>query len=222
MASARKKPAPPPPEAREATAILVSFLEVALHALLYARELYTPAAFEPREHFGVQTRMCRHPGVRASVSAVLADARPHIAAGSIESLIVLVFDEQGNALEQFCFDVNIAAPPVESSMFGLNAALGEALMRIAALDRTLPRLPAGCFFEILLDVHEGGERAEGPRPEHGTTSILDPDSPWTRVSSTDPEAALWSHARFAPALPSAWLGVVRAGSLELWVRMQRR
>jgi mitotic spindle assembly checkpoint protein MAD2B len=55
--------------------ILIDFLEVAIHAVLYAREVYPPFLFEQRRKYSVNIFRCRHPGVIQYIQRVLKNSR---------------------------------------------------------------------------------------------------------------------------------------------------
>lgn len=47
--------------AEEVTELVLDFLEVAIHLILYKLQLYPPEAFERRRYFSVATQWARHP-----------------------------------------------------------------------------------------------------------------------------------------------------------------
>lgn len=99
-AAAPAAPAAPPParsRAREEAAdVALSFVESAVHAALWARGVYPPAAFARRLAFGVPAPACRHPEVCAELRALLASLREPLLRGAVEALsLVLSFARRG-------------------------------------------------------------------------------------------------------------------------------
>ena len=88
----------------EVANVILSFIEVATHSLLFYRGLYPPSVFEKRKEYGLACWMSRHPALNASIADSLAAAKPHLLRGTIES-IVIVITERGRAIEQYSFDV---------------------------------------------------------------------------------------------------------------------
>jgi mitotic spindle assembly checkpoint protein MAD2B len=80
--------------------VVCDFLEAAIHALLYARELYPRSAFEPRRKYGTATQMCRHPDVCLYLRGFLADAQPWLLKGFVPSISVTVTRPDGTPLER--------------------------------------------------------------------------------------------------------------------------
>lgn len=94
---------------QEITNILCSFIEVAIHTLLYVRGLYPREVFERRKEFGVPVWMCRHPGLTAGIHDAILASRDHVLDGSVESIIMVILDQSGRAIEAYPFDVENSA-----------------------------------------------------------------------------------------------------------------
>ena len=94
----------------ELSDILLSFIEVAVHSLLFVRQVYPPSVFEKRKEFGVGVWMSRHPTLNASISGALAAAKPAMLRSAVESIVLVILDARGAGLEQYAFDVATSLP----------------------------------------------------------------------------------------------------------------
>lgn len=50
--------------------IFSEFLEIAIHSVLYNRELYPPGVFERRKKYNVPVQICVHPEVNQYITQV--------------------------------------------------------------------------------------------------------------------------------------------------------
>ncbi|EWM23863.1 mad2 mitotic arrest deficient-like 2 [Nannochloropsis gaditana] len=95
---------------QEATAVLLEFLEVAVHQVLYNRGVYPPAIFERRRKYDVPVFMSRHPDLNLYIHEVLHAAGAMFMEGSVDKVIVTLYgsrsDQEGHApLESFAFEL---------------------------------------------------------------------------------------------------------------------
>lgn len=85
--------------------ILGSFLETAIHELLYLRSLYPHDAFTPSRHLQIAVHACRHPAVVEYIYDTLKIAVPSIIKGEIDALYLIFWDENTNEVyERFSFE----------------------------------------------------------------------------------------------------------------------
>jgi len=59
---------------------VLEFLEAAIHTVLKARNVYSPALFENRKLYGITVSQCRHPGVCSYIGTVLSNLGVGLAA----------------------------------------------------------------------------------------------------------------------------------------------
>ena len=88
------------------TSILGSFLETAIHELIYLRSLYPHDAFSPSRHLQIAVHACRHPDVVDYIFHTLNDvAVTSIISGSVDGLYLIFYDEATNVLyERYGFE----------------------------------------------------------------------------------------------------------------------
>ena len=191
-----------PPSIREELAdISLSFVEVAIHCLLFYRGLYPPSVFEKRKEYGLAVWMSRHPALNASIADALAAAKRFVMANAVESVLLVITDNGGRAIEQYSFDLAVNLErDVPATYSDVETVLGDALTKIALLEGSLPPLGKDCAFTIMLAAHETleGPRWSGNGSAGSSSSIADSVSKWSRVGLGDPEASLFAKLRRSP------------------------
>ena len=209
---------------RELADVLTSFLETSLHALLYARRVYSPMLFEQRSVYDCVAWMSRSPELNACVSELLGSVHALLIAGRVEALTVafiLTTDGDGSsaggdavqrALESYRFDVSIDAavgPTARATYADLNASFAAALMRLQALE-TLAPLPPDATWTVLLHTHDlEQESPVGPPTFAGATY-----SQWARVDPADSPAGVFCAASAAsPRRETVPIKTIRAFGL---------
>ncbi|CAM9090745.1 unnamed protein product, partial [Phaeothamnion confervicola] len=88
--------------------LLCECLEVAIHSVLYARELYPETIFERRRAYGVPVHMSRLPELNDYISRVLRYAKPLLEKASMCFLLEEHLEEE-SPLERVVFDLAAGA-----------------------------------------------------------------------------------------------------------------
>jgi HORMA domain len=134
----------------EGVDFILSFLEVAVHSLLFARKVYPEAIFERRKEYGIAVWQSRHPGLNLCINEALANMRSALLLGIVEAVVMLIFDSNtGSPLEQYIFRVagSGSGEPVAATYSDLETMFASALLRISMLEMQLPPLPAPAVVE---------------------------------------------------------------------------
>lgn len=114
--------------AEELTDLLLTFLEVAIHSILFARRVYPEAVFERRKQYGVAVWMSRHPKLNDCIHEALYHMKAPIMKGAVEAVVMLLVDAAtGQPREQYVFGTSITGTvlPVEA-LSGATASHGPA------------------------------------------------------------------------------------------------
>ena len=159
----------PGPGSEELTDLLLTFLEVAVHAILFARGVYPEAIFERRKQYGMATWMSRHPRLNDCIHEALYHMKAPIMRGAVDAVVVLLQDAMtGAPLEQYVVALSVGEERWPATYSDLDTMFQSALLRIALLsETTLPplpvpappgdaeeSLPTGTTFTLLLRTHE--------------------------------------------------------------------
>ena len=209
--------------------MLLGFLEVAVHNLLFVRHVYPREIFERRREYGMAVWMSRHPALNLSISDALEALRPHLLRGVIEVIVLALLGPDGAVIEQYSFDVDLNADGgVGATYSDVETQLASALTRIALLEGVAQAVPAGTTFTLLAATHEEllGDVSSGP----GGRGVLGLSTGWARVDRGDPEAAFFAAEQEVPnatrdgqrsrvAISPAFK-TVQAGPMKISIRRQ--
>ncbi|XP_069703027.1 mitotic spindle assembly checkpoint protein MAD2B [Periplaneta americana] len=85
--------------------ILVEFLEVAVHNILYIRNLYPPSIFVRRRKYGVPVQMSVHPYLNEYITECLKTVRELLKKNEVRKVTLTFFDRNLQPIERFVFDI---------------------------------------------------------------------------------------------------------------------
>ncbi len=187
--------------------IMLSFLEVTIHGILFYRAVYPPALFERHRAYGMAVWKSRHPKLNDAIHRILHSLHAPLNKGVIECVCVVILDGHGRAVEQYSLDVTFAAHDVAATYSDLETMLAAAMTKLALLEINLPRLGHDCSFTVLARSHEvlvgphdppkdaaaAGGSSRGRTVDGssgGPSQMLHPGGLWMRVDPGDPEAVL--------------------------------
>lgn len=144
----------------EATAdILLSFLEIAIHAILHTRHVYPDAVFERRKAYGIVTFMSRHPQINTYIHTMLTNVRPLLLRNSIEAIVLLLSDEEtAEPREQYIFSTSMLTQNEQqpATLSDVESICASTILRIFMLEGSLPSLPTSSptTFTLFIRSHE--------------------------------------------------------------------
>jgi hypothetical protein len=121
------------------------------------------ALFERRKEYGIAVWMSRHPDLNAAVEEVLQSLRGPVSRNAVDAVVVALCDEDsGVAFEHYRCGVSVATgEEVAATYSDMDAQYGAALLRVQALGVTMPPVPVGTSFTMLVEAREGGEGGAG-------------------------------------------------------------
>jgi mitotic spindle assembly checkpoint protein MAD2B len=85
--------------------ILIDFLEVAVHNVLYIRNIYPESIFVRRKKYGVPVQMSTHPYLNEYISECLKTIKELLKKNEVRKVTVTFFDETQIPVERFVFDI---------------------------------------------------------------------------------------------------------------------
>ena len=88
-----------------ASDILIEFLEVAVHNVLYVRNIYPSSIFVRRKKYGVPVQMSTHPYLNEYITECLKTIRDLLQKNEVRKVTVTFFNESQRAIERFVFDI---------------------------------------------------------------------------------------------------------------------
>nr|XP_054769022.1 mitotic spindle assembly checkpoint protein MAD2B-like [Lytechinus pictus] len=134
--------------------ILCEFLEVAVHQILYIRELYPLGIFERKQKYNVPVQLSRHPELNQYITDAVMGIKPHVIKDDVQCVTVVILNSKHIAVERFVFE--IARPStkkvdsIENRLERLEQSLRAFLLRLNTCDAVLHSLPQDCTFSLLV------------------------------------------------------------------------
>ncbi|GAB5033650.1 mitotic spindle assembly checkpoint protein mad2b [Nannochloropsis oceanica] len=207
---------------QEATAVLLEFLEVAVHQVLYNRGVYPSAVFERRRKYDVPVFMSRHPDLNLYIHEVMQAAGGMLMEGSIDKIVLTLYGSSNNdapqtPLESFAFEL-LSSPLLiqalaEGSLEDPFPAFRKVLARISIAEEVaeLAPVPHDVTFAILLATrphHQQQQQQQQRRQanggkEGGQEGVgLEVPPAWTAAISS---------GEFAPGGPESYLATTIEG-----------
>ncbi|KAF5352635.1 hypothetical protein D9756_005990 [Leucocoprinus leucothites] len=89
----------------EAVRGIAEFVEVAIHTILYVRQVYPPDIFVRRKKYETPVYQSRHPMLNEYISGAVKAVRDELELGNVRRIIVVIKDQNQVALERFIFSV---------------------------------------------------------------------------------------------------------------------
>ncbi|KAF8640991.1 hypothetical protein AX17_000636 [Amanita inopinata Kibby_2008] len=84
---------------------ITEFIEVAIHTILYVRQVYPPDLFVRRKKYDTPVFQSRHPALNEYIAGAVKAVGEEIALGSVDKVVVVIKDKEHVALERFIFSI---------------------------------------------------------------------------------------------------------------------
>lgn len=166
--------------------IICEFLEVSFHIILYIRDIYPHALFQPRRKYNIPVQMCCHPELNQYIRDTLKTVRSLLIMDAIESVVLSIITPEHKTLEKFAFSMQHMKHDIsqhsneDRHLLDIEESLRAALLKINICDTMLTKqLPPNCSFTILL--HTTKEAAASLDHDQQAQAF-----PWIEVDSTEP------------------------------------
>jgi len=82
---------------------VAEFIEVAIHTILYVRQIYPPDLFVRRKKYDMPVFQSRHPALNEYISGAVKAITDELVSGNIQKVVVVIKDKDQVALERFIF-----------------------------------------------------------------------------------------------------------------------
>ncbi|XP_077425825.1 mitotic spindle assembly checkpoint protein MAD2B isoform X1 [Vanacampus margaritifer] len=141
--------------------ILCEFLEVAIHLILYVREVYPSGIFQKRKKYNVPVQMSCHPELNQYIQDTLHCIKPLIEKNDAEKVVVVIMDKEHNPVERFVFE--ISQPPLlsissDTLLSHVEQLLRAFILKISVCDAVLNNNPPECSFTVLVHTRNSAAR----------------------------------------------------------------
>ncbi|XP_055515210.1 mitotic spindle assembly checkpoint protein MAD2B isoform X1 [Leucoraja erinacea] len=141
--------------------VLCEFLEVAIHLILYVREVYPIGIFQKRKKYNVPVQMSCHPELNQYIQDTLHCIKPLIEKNEVDRVVVVILDKEHHPVERFVFE--ISQPPLlsvssDSLLSRVEQLLRASILKISVCDAILDTNPPGCTFTVLVHTRDVATR----------------------------------------------------------------
>jgi mitotic spindle assembly checkpoint protein MAD2B len=82
------------------------FLTVAIHTILYERQIYPQTSFLSARRYNLPVRQSRHPKVCRWINDAVTAVEQELLKGSVDRIVVMIFDQKNIPHERYVFDVS--------------------------------------------------------------------------------------------------------------------
>lgn len=103
---------------------ITEFIEVAIHTILYVRQIYPAELFVRRKKYETPVFQSRHPALNDYISGAAKAVGDELAHGTVDKVVVVIKDKEEVALERFIFSVENM---VEVESFNKNVSVEGAM-----------------------------------------------------------------------------------------------
>lgn len=140
---------------------IAEFVEVAIHTILYVRQVYPADLFVRRKKYETPVYQSRHPGLNEYIAGAVKAISDELALGSVEKVVLVIKDKDEVALERFIFSIQ--------SMIAV-----ESFNKDTSVEGAMPTTSLGQYFRsfmVKLNMIES-QLAELPRDGEHTFAIV--------------------------------------------------
>ncbi|KAL0951513.1 hypothetical protein HGRIS_008198 [Hohenbuehelia grisea] len=159
---------------------IAEFIEVAIHTILYVRQVYPADLFIRRKKYNTPVFQSRHPALNEYISGAVKAVEEELVSGNVDKVVVVLKNKEQIALERFIFAIQqmiqIEAFDKESSVEGAITPLSlgqyfrSFLIKLNMIESQLGPLNASdeISFAIVLELQDdkapSASRGEDPPP----------------------------------------------------------
>ncbi|XP_076087406.1 mitotic spindle assembly checkpoint protein MAD2B-like isoform X2 [Mytilus galloprovincialis] len=141
--------------------IFCEFLEVAIHCILYTRELYPAGVFEKKRKFNVPVKICVHPEVLSYVTNTVDSIRLLLKENAVFKVTVVVVTPDHKPAERFVFEVARPTQNIgnDKYLYRLEESLRGFLLKLSITESLLKTLPEDCTWTVQVYTRESAALA---------------------------------------------------------------
>lgn len=158
------------------TSTFTDLLTVAIHLILYTREIYPRPSFLLARKYNLPVRQNRHPKVCEWINDAVAAVEAELLKGAVDRVVVVIYTGENEPVERYVFDTSrfpkvpisdVDTPLVRTEADGERAVIlprvdleeqfRGTLARLGAAAERLQALPKGCTFTLAIELGEEGE-----------------------------------------------------------------
>ncbi|KAG2022969.1 hypothetical protein CC2G_000678 [Coprinopsis cinerea AmutBmut pab1-1] len=133
---------------------ITEFIEVAIHTILYVRQVYPPDLFVRRKKYETPVYQSRHPALNEYISGAVKAVSDEMAQGTVEKVVVVIKNKEQVPLERFIFSIDNM---IEVESFNKSTGVVDAMTAKSLVQYFRSFLIKLCMIEASLGQMELGD-----------------------------------------------------------------
>ncbi|KDQ15724.1 hypothetical protein BOTBODRAFT_54600 [Botryobasidium botryosum FD-172 SS1] len=206
-----------------ATAIAITeFLEVAIHTILYVRQVYPPDLFVRRKRYDAPVYQSRHPALNEYIAGAVKAVGEELVLGNVERVVVVIKDQAEIPLERFVFslrnvievETDLRDTPVQNAVTAasLPQFFRSFLIKLNIMESQLSSIPLedNPTFAIVLELRDDCAPSAAPSVLSVRTTSSEEDQTYLQGQDPSPWIPAAHQHTTAGTSENAEVHVVRA------------
>ncbi|XP_033119878.1 mitotic spindle assembly checkpoint protein MAD2B-like [Anneissia japonica] len=160
--------------------ILSEFLEVAVHQILYVRNIYPAGIFEKCCKYNIPVQMSQHPDVNRYIKDTICGFKPLLRKDEVQGVTVVIVNSNNKPIERFAFEISSLRKKSISGdeyLLAIEQAFRGFILKINMCDAVLDKKPEDCSFAVLVYAKDHAVVGEMENQQ------LIQDFPWVEADS---------------------------------------
>ncbi|KAG9230825.1 HORMA domain-containing protein [Amylocarpus encephaloides] len=157
---------------------LTDFLTIAIHTILYTRELYPQSTFITARAYNLSVHQNRHPLVCRWINSSIDALDPLLEKNTVKRVVLVIYAPSGEVLERFLFDIS-RFPVVDDhekytefdgargigNVVDVNEQLRHTIRKLDYAGSKMQPLPEDCTYTLAVELRDEAEPPIGhPQP----------------------------------------------------------
>lgn len=136
--------------------ILLEFLEVAFHNILFLTDVYPKEIFENRKKYGAPVKYSVHPQVNEYIINCLGVIKELFKSGSLQKVVLAIISETQMELQRFVFEVDDIQKSSDEDpyLIKLEQSMRSFCLKLASMKSSLKDTPENSTFSIQMHTIE--------------------------------------------------------------------
>lgn len=141
--------------------VLLEFIEVSIHNILFIRKLYPSSIFTLKKKYGVPVHVSQFPDLNSYISECLRAIKELIKLGQLQMVIVCFYDSNSKPVEKFVFNIlkiqssfSHTSESNDPHLMQIREAFRALSLKLSVCDSYLKPLQEGCMFQIHVNTNE--------------------------------------------------------------------
>lgn len=135
--------------------ILLEFLEVAFHSILFLRKVYPAAIFKLKKKYEIPVQVSIHPKVNEYISQCLKAAKDILRWDKVNKISLVIETADGLFLEKYVFEIHQPSECTSDCYFvKTEEVFRDYLLKLSLVTGRASVLPENCTFQIQITTNE--------------------------------------------------------------------